>query len=217
VKLSKIKKIILLGPPGSGKGTQAKKISQYCKIAHISTGEILRKTINKKSKLAKSIKSFMNKGELVPDSIIFSIIRRRLKEADSKKGFLFDGFPRNIDQAITIEKILGSGSDIKVFNIEVKTSTLIKRLSKRRVCRDCGDTYHLEFQPPKKDKICNKCGGELYQRDDDKPAAINNRLRVYNKQSKPLIQYYRKKGFLISINGEGSESRVFLNIKKYLI
>ena len=217
MKLSKIKKIILLGPPGSGKGTQAKKISQYCKIAHISTGEILRKTINKKSKLAKSIKSFMNKGELVPDSIIFSIIRRRLKEADSKKGFLFDGFPRNIDQAITIEKILGSGSDIKVFNIEVKTSTLIKRLSKRRVCRDCGDTYHLEFQPPKKDKICNKCGGELYQRDDDKPAAINNRLRVYNKQSKPLIQYYRKKGFLISINGEGSESRVFLNIKKYLI
>lgn len=176
----------------------------------------MRQTINKKSKLAQRIKSYMNKGELVPDSIIFTIMRKRLKQPDSKKGFLFDGFPRNISQAKTLEKMLGIKTMFTVFDIKVRTSTIVKRLSKRRVCANCGDTYHLQFQPPKVNGKCDKCKGDLYQRDDDKPLAIKNRLRVYNRESKPLIQYYKKKGCLISINGEGSEEKIFSAFKKNL-
>lgn len=210
------KKIILLGPPGSGKGTQAKKISEFYKIPHVSTGEILRQTVSTPSRLAKRIRTYMNKGELVPDRIIFSIIRRRLKKTDTKIGFVLDGFPRNIQQARVLDKILNENSGVNVFNLEVKTGTIIRRLSKRRVCKSCGSNYHMEFQPPKVDEKCDRCAVALYQRDDDKPLAIRNRLKVYEKESRPLAEYYRKKGFLISVKGEGSEEEIFSSIRKHL-
>ena len=161
----------------------------------------------------------MNKGRLVPDKIIFSIIRRYLKKADARKGFVLDGFPRNIQQAKALEKILGECANLKVLNLNVKTNTIIRRLSKRRVCSSCGSNYHMVArgdQSPKFDEKCDRCGAPLYQRDDDKPIAIRNRLRVYEIESKPLVEYYRKKGFLISVNGEGSEEEIFSTIKKYL-
>ncbi len=158
----------------------------------------------------------MNKGELVPDAIIFSIIRKRLKKIDAGKGFVLDGFPRNIQQAEVLEKIIGECVTLSVFNLKVKTSTIIRRLSKRRVCKSCGSNYHMEFQPPKFDEKCDRCGIGLYQRDDDKPKAIRNRLKVYEKESKPLVEYYRRKRVLTSIKGEGNEREIFSSIKKHL-
>ena len=205
-----------MGPPGSGKGTQAKRISEFCKIPHISTGEILRQAISAKDHIARCVKAYMNKGKLVPDEIIYSIVRRRLKKADARKSFVLDGFPRNVQQAEVLEKMLGGNVKLGVFNLEVKTSTIIRRLSKRRICKVCGHSYHMEFQPPKFDEKCDRCDGDLYQRDDDKPAAIKNRLKVYERESMPVVEYYRKKGFLITINGEGTEEKIFSKIKKYL-
>ena len=148
-------KIILLGPPGSGKGTQAKRISEFCKSPHISTGEILRKAVSGTDKTARRIKFYMNKGKLVPDEIIFSIIRKHLKKTDAKKGFVLDGFPRNVQQSEVLKKILGD-VDLIVFNLKVGTDTIIRRLSGRRVCKVCGSNYHMEFQPPKFDEKCDR-------------------------------------------------------------
>ena len=207
-------KIILLGPPGSGKGTQAVRLSIKYKIAHISTGEILRRTVKQKNKIAQTIKSYMNSGELVPDKIIVSMVTKRLKEKDAKKGFLLDGFPRNISQARVLEKMLGNIDDFIVFYLKVGDNMVVRRLSKRRVCRKCSFNYHLEFSPSKIKGICDKCGSQIYQRDDDKPAAIKNRLKVYKRESKPLIKYYEKKGILVSINAEKSEDQVFASFVK---
>jgi adenylate kinase len=207
-------KIILLGPPGSGKGTQAIRISKKYKIAHISTGEILRRTVSQKNKLARAIKAYMNSGELVPDDIIVSIVTKRLKEKDAKKGFLLDGFPRNINQAKVLEKMLGNIDDFMVFYLRVSDGMVVRRLSKRRVCRKCGLNYHLEFGPPKIKGKCDKCGSDIYQRDDDRPVAIKNRLKVYKRESRPLIKYYEKKGILTSIDAEKSEDQVFFSFMK---
>lgn len=209
-------KIILLGPPGSGKGTQAIRLSKKYKIAHISTGEILRRTVGEKNKLARTIKAYMNSGELVPDKIIVSIVTKRLKEKDAKKGFLLDGFPRNINQAKVLEKMLGKIDDFLVFYVNVSDNTVVRRLSERRVCRKCGMNYHLEFGPPKIKDKCDKCGSAIYQRDDDQPVAIKNRLKVYKRESRPLIRYYKKKGILVSINAEKNEDLVFASFVKKL-
>jgi len=197
--------LILLGPPGAGKGSQGKSLSEAYKIPQVSTGDILRAAVRDKTELGIKAKSYMDKGELVPDSLVVEIVAERLRKNDCHNGFLLDGFPRNILQAKAVEKILaGLGKKIHyIINIEVPRKEIIKRLSGRRVCRNCGEGYHLIFNPSVDDKRCDKCKGELYQREDDKEDTIEARLKVYEEQTAPLIDFYRKKGALISIDGVG--------------
>ncbi|MFH1055811.1 MAG: adenylate kinase [Candidatus Altiarchaeota archaeon] len=190
-------RIVLLGPPGCGKGTQAERVSDRYKIPQISTGNILRHAIEAKTKLGLEAQSYMSRGELVPDETVESIVAERLSHNDCRKGFILDGFPRDLEQAKSLDKIVSL--DV-VFNIKVPDKLLIERLSRRRVC-DCGETYHLTHKPPKKTGVCDKCEKKLYQRKDDKPATIRHRLQVYHKSTEPLIKYYEKKGALIEIDG----------------
>ena len=210
--------IVLLGPPGAGKGTQAKKISEYYSLPHISTGDILRENISNNTTLGLKARSYMSRGELVPDELLITIIRERLSKPDCSKGFLLDGYPRTVPQADALQMILteaGRRLDV-VLNIEVSDEELIKRLSGRRVCGTCGASYHLVFNPPKKDMVCDKCGGKLLQREDDKPEAIRNRLMVYKKQTEPLIKYYTKKSILRTVDGGKDIQQIFEDIKKVL-
>jgi adenylate kinase len=210
--------IILLGPPGAGKGTQAKKISEHYSVPHISTGDILRENISNNTSLGVRAKSYMAKGELVPDELLITIIRDRLSKPDCSKGFLLDGYPRTVPQADALQMILTESNkklDV-VLNIDVDDEELIKRLSGRRVCSSCGMSYHMTFNPPKEDEICDKCKGKLYQREDDKPEAIRNRLIVYKKQTQPLIEYYTRKGLLRTVDGGKDIPEIFEDIKKIL-
>jgi adenylate kinase len=191
-------KIILLGPPGAGKGTQAKIITQELDIPHISTGDILRKAIEEKIPLGLKAKNYMDKGHLVPDNLIINLIKERIKRKDCQKGFLLDGFPRTIPQAQALKKI--SKID-KVIKLKIENEVAIKRLSGRRTCKRCGALYHLTTMPPKKDGICDRCGGKLIIRNDDKKEAILKRLEVYREETRPLIEYYRKKKHLVIIDG----------------
>ncbi len=209
--------IILLGPPGAGKGTQAKKIQEYYSLPHISTGDMLRENINNNTSLGIKAKSYMSRGELVPDELLITIIKDRLSKKDCSKGFLLDGYPRTIPQADALQMILTeSGKKLDaVLNISVDDEELIKRLSGRRMCK-CGASYHIVFNPPEKDEICDLCKGKLYHREDDMPGAIRNRLIVYKKQTQPLIEYYNKKGVLRTIDGGKDISGIFEEIKKVL-
>lgn len=197
--------LILLGPPGAGKGSQGKSLSETYKIPQVSTGDILRAAVRDKTELGIKAKSYMDKGELVPDTLVVEIVAERLRKNDCHNGFILDGFPRNILQAKAVEKILaGLGKNINyIINIEVPRKEIIKRLSGRRVCRNCGEGYHIIFNPSVDDKRCDKCKGELYQRDDDKEDTIEARLKVYEEQTAPLVDFYGKKGALISIDGVG--------------
>jgi adenylate kinase len=209
--------IILLGPPGAGKGTQAKKIAESFKVPHISTGDILRENIGNSTPLGIKAISYMDRGELVPDELLITIIRDRLSRKDCSKGFMLDGYPRTIPQADALQMILTESNrklDV-VLNIDVVDEELIERLSGRRMCR-CGASYHLMFNPPEKEEICDLCKGKLYQRDDDKEEAIKNRLIVYKKQTQPLIEYYHDKGLLRTIDGGKDISGIFEDIKKVL-
>lgn len=209
--------IILLGPPGAGKGTQAKKIQECYSLPHISTGDMLRENINNNTSLGVKAKSYMSRGELVPDELLITIIKDRLSKKDCSSGFLLDGYPRTIPQADALQMIL-TESNRKldaVLNISVDDEELIKRLSGRRMC-SCGASYHMVFNPPKDDEICDLCKRKLYQRDDDKPDAIRNRLIVYKKQTQPLIEYYRKKSILRTLDGGKGISGIFEDIKKVL-
>ncbi|MDP2766802.1 MAG: adenylate kinase [Candidatus Methanoperedens sp.] len=209
--------IVLLGPPGAGKGTQAKKIQEYYSLPHISTGDMLRENINNNTTLGIKAKSYMSRGELVPDELLITIIKDRLSKKDCSRGFLLDGYPRTIPQADALQMIL-TESNRKldaVLNISVDDEELIKRLSGRRMCK-CGASYHMAFNPPKKDEICDLCKGKLYQRDDDKPDAIRNRLIVYKKQTQPLIEYYNKKSLLKTLDGGKDISQIFEDLKKVL-
>ncbi len=210
--------IVLFGPPGAGKGTQAKFISEEFNIPHISTGDILRENVREGTPLGKKAKAYMDKGELVPDNILIDIIKDRLQKPDTRKGFLLDGYPRTLKQAEALDRIL---DDINknldsVVNVDVSASELVRRLSGRRTCRSCGATYHIKSNPPKVPGICDQCGGELYQRADDTEAAIKNRIEVYKKQTQPLIDYYKKKGLLIDIDGEREIDEVRSDIMKAL-
>jgi adenylate kinase len=210
--------IVLLGPPGAGKGTQAKKIAEHYSLPHISTGDILRENISNNTSLGVRAKSYMAKGELVPDELLITIIRDRLSKPDCSKGFLLDGYPRTVPQADALQMILTESNkklDV-VLNIDVDDEELIKRLSGRRVCASCGMSYHMIFNPPKEDEICDKCKGKLYQREDDKPEAIRNRLIVYKKQTQPLIEYYTRKGLLRTVDGGKNIPEIFEDIKKIL-
>lgn len=195
--------IILMGSPGAGKGTQASEIVKKFPIPHISTGDMFRKAIKDETDLGKEAKSYMDRGELVPDEVTVGIVKERISEDDAKKGFLLDGFPRTIDQAESLSQIMSElDREIDaVINIEVPEEELMNRLTGRRICEKCGTTYHLVFNPPKVDGICDIDGGKLYQREDDNPETVSNRLSVNVKQSKPILEYYNNKGVLKNIDG----------------
>ncbi|MCG2292733.1 adenylate kinase [Staphylococcus epidermidis] len=195
--------IILMGLPGAGKGTQASEIVKKFPIPHISTGDMFRKAIKDETDLGKEAKSYMDRGELVPDEVTVGIVKERISEDDAKKGFLLDGFPRTIDQAESLNQIMSElDREIDaIINIEVPEEELMNRLTGRRICEKCGTTYHLVFNPPKVDGICDIDGGKLYQREDDNPETVSNRLSVNVKQSKPILEYYNNKGVLKNIDG----------------
>ena len=195
--------IILMGLPGAGKGTQASEIVKKFPIPHISTGDMFRKAIKDETDLGKEAKSYMDRGELVPDEVTVGIVKERISEDDAKKGFLLDGFPRTIDQAESLSQIMSElDREIDaVINIEVPEEELMNRLTGRRICEKCGTTYHLVFNPPKVDGICDIDGGKLYQREDDNPETVSNRLSVNVKQSKTILEYYNNKGVLKNIDG----------------
>lgn len=210
-------KIILLGPPGAGKGTQAAKLVEKYKIPHISTGDIFRKNLKENTALGIKAKGYMDKGLLVPDELVVDLVKDRLMNEDCKAGFLLDGFPRTIVQAdalgVELEK-LGMLLDGAV-NIEVKDEALVERLTGRISCK-CGATYHVKHNPPKHEGKCDVCGQDLYIRDDDKVETVVNRLEVYKQQTEPLIEYYTQKGLIKTVNGLQSTEEVFANICKAL-
>ena len=206
---------ILLGPPGCGKGTQAKILIDMYGVPQIATGDILREALKKGTPLGVQAQSYMDKGQLVPDELVIQIIEERLKQADCGSGFILDGFPRTIAQAEALDKTLtGMGLTLEyVFNIDVGDEELVKRLTGRRICKSCGASYHLAFNPPREDGRCDACQGELYQRDDDKEATIRNRLKVYQAQTAPLIDFYQEQKILSSINGVGSIEQITARLK----
>ena len=203
--------IILMGPPGSGKGTQAENLVAQYNMLHISTGDMFREAVKEGTELGLKAKSYMDTGKLVPDSVTIGIVRERLGKADCKeKGFILDGFPRTIEQADALTDILNEyGIELtKVINIRVPLDELTDRIAGRRVCKQCGSSYHIKFKPAKQDRICDACGGEVYQRADDNVDTVKNRLTVYETSTKPLIDYYQKAGLYKEIDGTQSISQV---------
>ena len=203
-------RVLLLGPPGAGKGTQAKLLKEQFGACQVSTGDILRRAAAERSPLGEKAAALMAKGELVPDGLMIDLVAERLRGDDCLAGFILDGFPRTLDQAEGLEAILeamGSGLDC-VFSIWVPHNVIILRLEGRRSCKTCGALYHLVSQPPRRIGVCDRCGGELYQREDDRVETIRARLRVYEAQTAPLVDYYRKKGLLKEIDGVGSVEEI---------
>ncbi|MCR8850773.1 adenylate kinase [Rossellomorea sp. SC111] len=210
--------IVLMGLPGAGKGTQAEKIVDKYGIPHISTGDMFRAAIKEGTELGLKAKSFMDNGDLVPDEVTIGIVRERLSKEDCQKGFLLDGFPRTVAQAEALENILADlGKKMNyVININVDKDILMERLTGRRICKECGATYHLVFNPPTEEGVCDRCGGELYQRADDNEETVQNRLDVNIKQTQPLLAYYEDKGYLKNIDGQQDIHRVFDDIDELL-
>ncbi|MFO8058806.1 MAG: adenylate kinase [bacterium] len=202
--------IIMLGPPGSGKGTQAQEIIEKYGIPQVSTGDLLREAVKNQTELGKQAKEYMDAGKLVPDDVVVGMVKERLQKDDCKKGFILDGFPRTVPQAESLDTTLSEvGKKIdKVLSIEVPDSEVVERLSGRRTCENCGTMYHVKFNPPKKEGVCDKCGGKLYQRDDDNEETIKNRLQVYHDQTSPLKDYYANKGLVREIEGVGDINKI---------
>lgn len=211
-------RLVLLGAPGAGKGTQAKKLIEKYSIPQISTGDLLRAAVAAGTSLGKEAKSYMDKGELVPDSVVLGMVEERLKQDDCNKGYILDGFPRNTKQAEALDKMLGdlNMSISAALSVDVPFEDLMKRLTGRRTCKACGQMYNVYFGPSKKEGICDKCNGELFQRDDDKEETIKKRLEVYSSQTAPLIDYYGSKGILKSVSGTGSIDEIFSDVCKTL-
>jgi len=210
--------LVLMGLPGAGKGTQAEKIVNKYGIPHISTGDMFRAAMKEETELGLKAKSYMDKGELVPDEVTIGIVRERLSKQDCESGFLLDGFPRTVPQAEALEEIL---SDLNkkidyVINIDVDQDILMERLTGRRICKNCGATYHLVFNPPAKENVCDRCGGELYQRADDNAETVQTRLEVNIKQSQPLLNFYESKGYLRNIDGQQDINKVFADVDQLL-
>lgn len=197
--------VVLLGAPGSGKGTQAERIVGEFDLPHISTGDMLRAAVSAGSELGLSAQRYMQAGELVPDDVVIGIVRERLAEPDAREGFLLDGFPRTVEQAEELDTMLSDAGRglTHVVLLQVPEAELIERLSGRRLCRDCGKGYHVTFDPPATEGVCDACGGELFQRDDDNEQTVRNRLKVYEAQTAPLIDYYRARGLVHEIHGGG--------------
>lgn len=207
-------RLILLGPPGAGKGTQASAICQRYQVPHISTGDIFRKNIKEGTPLGLQAKSFIDRGELVPDSLVVDIVADRLLEEDATKGFLLDGFPRTVFQAESLKALLterGIAMDA-VVNIVVDPTVLVERAVGRRICRACGATYHIAFNPSKEEGVCDLCSGELYQRSDDVAETVQNRIDVYQNETAPLIDFYANEGLLVAIDGLQPIDSVFAAI-----
>jgi len=206
--------LILLGPPGAGKGTQAQMIVERYHIPQISTWDILRAAVKEGTPLGKKAKAFMDQGQLVPDEVVIGMIDERLRALDCNSGFILDGFPRTTAQAEALQSILTKiGKSIHhVINIEVDSEELVRRLTGRRTCKNCGAMFHILFHPPKGEGVCDRCGGTLYQREDDKEETIRTRLKEYQKQTAPLIQYYQLKNILRSIQGVGGQDQIFERI-----
>ena len=203
-------RLILVGPPGAGKGTQAVALAAHYKIPHISTGDIFRANLKNGTELGKQAQSYMDRGELVPDSVTNEMVKDRLGNSDVANGFLLDGFPRNTNQAEVLDAILlekkmplDAALELAIDNLEI-----IRRLSGRRTCRNCSATFHKDFEKPKIDDICDKCNGQLYQREDDKEEVIARRLEIYSQQTAPIISYYKKAGILKSISAIGDVSEI---------
>ncbi|HZH59286.1 MAG TPA: adenylate kinase [Metabacillus sp.] len=206
--------LVLMGLPGAGKGTQAERIVEKYNIPHISTGDMFRAAMKEETELGLQAKSFIDKGELVPDEVTIGIVRERLGKNDCQKGFLLDGFPRTVAQADALEGILSElNKQIDyVINIQVNKDILMERLTGRRICKQCGATYHLVFNPPANEGKCDKCGGELYQRADDNEETVANRLEVNLQQTQPLLDFYNEKGYLRNIDGEQDIDKVFNDV-----
>lgn len=212
-------RLVLLGPPGAGKGTQSIELCREYKIPHISTGDILRESVKAGAPLGLKAKSYMDKGELVPDEIVTGIIAERLKAPDTKNGYILDGFPRTLKQAEDLDaalKKMALGIDMVVY-FDTSAKVAIERLSGRRVCRTCGFNYHVKNIPPKKEGICDKCGGVLFQRPDDKEETVINRLKVYEGRTKPLVNFYTKKGILKKVSGDLGVEDLFKVLSKIFI
>ena len=214
-----MKNLIITGLPGAGKGTQAERIIEKYEIPHISTGDMFRSAIKNETQLGLEAKSFMDKGELVPDEVTNGIVKERLQEEDTKNGFLLDGFPRTMDQADALDKIM---TDLNrtidaVINIDVNPEVLMSRLTGRIICRNCGATYHKVNHPPKVEGVCDKCGStDLYQREDDKPETVENRIRINQEQSAPILEYYSNKGLLHTVDGEIGIENVFSEVQNII-
>ena len=207
-------RVVLLGAPGAGKGTQGEKlVKKYC-FPHISTGDIFRAAIKEGTPLGKQAKEYMDKGALVPDSLVVGIVSERLQQSDCLEGFLLDGFPRTVGQAEALDEVLsGKGTPLNaVISVDVDQGELLERLTGRRVCKTCGATYHIRFNQPQVRNVCDKCGGELYQRADDTVETVKQRLDVYCRQTEPLITYYQKKNLLLSVDGSKEIAVVFAEI-----
>jgi adenylate kinase len=203
-------RVVFFGPPGAGKGTQARLLEQKFGACQVSTGEILRKAARDQSALGKQAADYLDRGDLVPDEVMVKLVAERLREPDCRGGFILDGFPRTIAQADELEKILkGSGIGLEsALGLQAPNDVLIKRLSGRRTCKKCGSLHHLAFNPPAKQGVCDRCGGELYQREDDREDMIAGRLHVYENQTAPLKEYYRQRGLLKEIDGVGTVEEV---------
>ena len=198
-------RIAFLGPPGAGKGTQARDLAQEWGVLHLATGDMLREAVAAGSPLGREAKRYMDQGALVPDDVIIRMMAERLSVADAGRGFILDGFPRTTAQAEALSRLLkdlGQSLDTVVY-FDVSEPELLRRLTGRLVCRACGHSYHLTFNPPKRAGVCDACGGELYQRDDDGEATVRNRLEVYRRQTAPLLDYYRQRNILTTVSGEG--------------
>lgn len=210
--------LLIMGPPGAGKGTQAETLVKELGITHISTGDMFRSAIKEGTEMGIKAKEYMDKGELVPDYVVVGMVKERLSRPESTGGFLLDGFPRNVVQAEALDetlKTIGIKLD-SVINIVVPRDKLVNRLTGRRICRSCGSSYHVQFKKPRVEGICDNCSGELYQRSDDNDTAVNNRLYVYEASTRSLIDYYAKKGLLRNINGDQDIHKVMEDISKNL-
>jgi adenylate kinase len=211
-----MKVVILLGPPGSGKGTQAVRLTKELGIPHISTGDLFRENISKDTELGKRAKSYMNTGKLVPDEVVLDMLFDRVSKPDAQDGYLLDGFPRTVPQAEALNKHLSGITDFVVLDLVVPDEIIFKRAEGRLTCKSCGNIHNRYFSPPAKEGVCNKCESELFQRPDDKAEVVQERLRVYHEQTQPLVEYYDKKGLLKRVDGTKSPDEVFESLKESL-